>query len=562
MEIYAIFNRAADYGLPVGIALVVHDGVLKGTVTEGDIRKAIIKHGNLTARARDVMQPDPILFNVDESISDVMDRLPHELAKRNRRSKKYLSKIVFVDGDGRPARVIEYHQIWEQKVASHRHVVVVGLGYVGLTLAATLAEAGFKITGVDVDARRIEMLSRGESYIHEVGLDELVREQAGRNLEVSMEMPDYGDVFVISVGTPIEKKTRKPVLKYIHEACESVARAMKPGALVVLRSTIPIGTSRNVVKPVLEQISGLKCGLDFHLSFAPERTAEGRALKELRTLPQLIGGYDNDSLAATAAVFRDLTKTIIRLDSLEAAEMAKLINNTFRDYVFAYANQMSRIAARFNLDVEQVIRASNEGYIRDPVPLPSPGVGGPCLTKDPYIFASLSEAHGFDPVIFLHSRELNESMHGHVVSQLEAALDRAGKDIKNVSILICGLAFKGEPETGDIRDSSSLAVAKMLQKRTGKLFVHDAIAQKAEIEAQSLEFRTLPAAFEGIDVVMFLNNHKTYEKLDVFGMVRAMAEHPVVFDGWRLFHMDDILETRPSVYASLSLIRDTLGEIE
>ena len=138
----------------------------------------------------------------------------------------------------------------------------------------------------------------------------------------------------------------------------------------------------------MKKKSGLKCGIDFHFSFAPERTAEGKAIIELKTLPQIIGGINKDSVNATSAIFRDVTSSNIIVDSLESAEMVKLLNNSFRDYIFAFANKVSQIASNFNIDIVKTIRAANEGYIRDPIPLPSPGVGGPCLTKDPHIFAS------------------------------------------------------------------------------------------------------------------------------------------------------------------------------
>ena len=141
------------------------------------------------------------------------------------------------------------------------------------------------------------------------------------------------------------------------------------------------------------------------MSFAPERTAEGNALKELRSLPQIIGGIDKDSVDATAAIFRDITPIIVKVESLEAAEMVKLMNNSFRDYVFAFSNHISQIASKYNINVFDVINATNKNYPRNPIPLPSPGVGGPCLTKDPYIFASVTDNIGVESHIFNTSRK-------------------------------------------------------------------------------------------------------------------------------------------------------------
>jgi nucleotide sugar dehydrogenase len=323
---------------------------------------------------------------------------------------------------------------------------------------------------------------------------------------------------------------------------------------------VPIGTCRNYVKSRLEETSGLVCGIDFHLSFAPERTAEGKALRELRTLPQIIGGYNRDSLEATAAIFRDLTPVIVKVESLEAAEMAKLINNSFRDYVFAYANQMARIAGNFNINVVDVIKAANEGYPRDPVPLPSPGVGGPCLTKDPYIFASVAGNSDFDNDIFIRGREINEGMHQYVFDNVMQQLEGSGKTPSECRILICGLAFKGNPETGDIRNSSALEVAALFRGKVAEVLGHDPVALSAEIEEYHIKPVSIPEGFANIDAVLFLNNHKSFEKLNVFEMVRSMNGNPVIFDGWNLFRHEEIIAAKPCTYMGLSYTRSSAGK--
>lgn len=562
IDIYRIFDSAVQFGLPSGIALVVNgNGELKGTVTEGDIRRGIIRNNDIGLCVKDVMQENPICFSHELSITEILERIPGELAKRNRRSRKFLSKIVLVDENKRPIRVLDYHQLWEQRVASHRHLVVIGLGYVGLTMAVVMADAGFLVTGVEVDENRLAQLRKGNSYVHEVGLEELLKEQISKNLRVSNCIPDDGDVFIISVGTPVSKDaegTGRPNMAFLEEACNNIGTKLKHGNLVVLRSTVPVGTCRNYVMARLEQISGLVCGIDFHLSFAPERTAEGKALKELRSLPQIIGGYNKDSLEATSAVFRDLTPTIIKVESLEAAEMSKLVNNSFRDYVFAYANQIARIACEFNINVVDVIKAANEGYPRDPVPLPSPGVGGPCLTKDPYIFASVADQIGGGQDIFIKGRLINESMHEFVYTRTIEQIKYAGKKLPDCKVLICGLAFKGQPETGDIRNSSSIEIANLFRGNVKELYGYDAIAMDDEIRTYGLIPVEIPEAFSGMDAVLFLNNHKSFDKVNLFEMVRAMNDNPIIFDGWNIFRYEDIISTRPCTYLGLSFIKTSI----
>lgn len=555
-------DQAPAFNVPGGILLVVDDsGALMGTVTDGDIRRALIKNERLNLKASDIMVTNPITFPEHHSIQQILEQLVEELEKRNRKSTRFLSKIILIDNSRKPVRVLDYHQLWEQRVATHRHLCVIGLGYVGLTLALVLADEGYLVTGVDTDKSRLESLKNGESYIHEVGLQELLREQVNKNFRVSSTIPESADVFIISVGTPITTDSsgnKVPTLSYLQSAVDQIAQRLKPGNLVILRSTVPVGTCREFVKEQLEEKTGMVCGLDFHLSFAPERTAEGKALKELRSLPQIIGGYNSDSLEATAAIFREVTPTLVKVDSLESAEMAKLINNSFRDYIFSYANQMARIAAHFNINIVDVIRAANEGYPRDPVPLPSPGVGGPCLTKDPYIFAYVAEQAKLDGSIFRNGRAINIGMHEHIVRTLLLQLQRLGKSPAQSRVLICGLAFKGNPETGDLRDSTSIEVARLIQQQVPEIYGYDAVATPDDIRVTGLIPVTLPDGFKDMDAVLFLNNHKSFERLDVFAMVRVMGENPIVYDAWDMFREEDILQVRPCIYMGLSFTRSSI----
>jgi nucleotide sugar dehydrogenase len=561
-HVMKIIEDASSNDLPSGIAVIVdNEEKVVGTITDGDIRRALLSGESIDVEVSKMMNTQPIYFEETLSVREILEKLPDALLSRKRKSNRYLSKILIVDKHKTPVRILEYHELWEQKVATHRHIVVVGLGYVGLTMAVVMADAGFMVTGVEVDASKCEMLNRGESYIHEVGLQELLREQINKNFNVSTVLPADGDVYIISVGTPVinnESGKKVPILTYLKEACENIGSKLNRGNLVILRSTVPIGTCRNYVKNILEETSQMRCGIDFHLSFAPERTAEGKALKELRSLPQIIGGYNSDSLEVTAAIFRDLTPTIVKVDSLEAAEMAKLINNSFRDYIFAYSNQMAKIASAFNIDVFGVIKAANEGYVRDPVPLPSPGVGGPCLTKDPHIFASVAENVSFNPEIFINGRAINESMHEHVFQQVSKGLESIGKKLGESKLLIAGLAFKGYPETGDIRNSSAVDIAELFKNAGADLYVHDPIALISEIEEYGYKSVNLTDGFKDMDVVLFLNNHKSFEKIDVFSMVRSMNQHPIIYDGWNAFRSDEIISVRPSTYMNLSLNKTSI----
>lgn len=563
MEVLARQAGSADRGLPAGIVVVVDgDGTVRGIVTDGDIRRTVLEKGSFDIVAEDAMTTNPISFPEGSSFQEILRRLPDELESRHRRSRRFLGKILLVDACNRPVRILDYHQLWEQRVATHRHIVVIGLGYVGLTLALELAEEGLRVTGVDMDESKVQSLASGQSHVHELGINELLCEQLRGSFSVSVEIPSDGDVFIVAVGTPVKfipgEKAATPQLDILKNAIGMLAERLNRGSLVILRSTVPIGCTRNVVLPLLEEKTGMTGGRDFHLAFAPERTAEGKALEELRSLPQLIGGLNEDSVEATVALFRELTPTIVRLESLEAVEMAKLINNSFRDLVFSFANRMSQIAAEFNLDVVEVIRSANRGYPRDTVPLPSPGVGGPCLTKDPYILASsTSQQLGTD--LFEHGRLINESMHDMVADSVVEQLEALGKDPADCSVLVCGLAFKGHPETGDLRNSCSVEIADILKGAVKKVYGHDPVASAEDIAEFGIEPVGMPEGLDNMDAVMFLNNHPLYSKLNVFALVRVLKAPGIVYDGWHVFRPDEVLSVCPCVYMGLGMHRSSVG---
>jgi len=269
---------------------------------------------------------------------------------------------------------------------------------------------------------------------------------------------------------------------------------------------------------------------------------------------------NSDSVEATVALFRELTPTIVRVESLEAAEMAKLINNAFRDLIFAFSNHVAHVATHFNIDVTEVIRAANRGYPRDPVPLPSPGVGGPCLTKDPYILDSVARRAGIGPTLFALGRAVNESIHERVADDVVAQLRKVGKDPMKCTVLLCGLAFKGDPETADLRNSSALEIAGHLRGKVGALRGHDPVADAAQIQAAGITPVDLPDGFHGADAVLFLNNHRSYKKIDVYSMMRSVAAPGVLYDGWQHFRAENVLEVCPCVYMGHGFARTSVGE--
>jgi UDP-N-acetyl-D-mannosaminuronic acid dehydrogenase len=433
-------------------------------------------------------------------------------------------------------------------------VCVLGLGYVGLTLATVLSDVGYRVTGVDRDAKLIAGVNAGKPHFHEKGLEEMMK--ANSRLpqppvyQTGLPSP-CATVYVITVGTPILRPSLKPNLDYVRSATGEVAKVLRKGNLVILRSTVPVGTTRKVALPMLESTSGLKAGVDFDLAFCPERTVEGKALRELRELPQIVGGINEASRERAARLFRRSTQTIIDVGELESAEMLKIMDNTYRDVMFAYANQMALLCEGLGLDLVPLVRAANQGYNRNRIPVPSPGVGGACLSKDPYILASVCESAGVDPSLFLLGRRINESLPVHAVDRVAAALAAKGRSLQDAHVFVLGFAFKGKPETSDMRDSPTLDLVRVLRERGARVRGHDPLVPVAEIQALGVQVCELAEGFRGADAVVLMLNHTIYEEMDVSTLLEHANRPVVVIDGWHIFNPDDLAQLDGVIYGCI-----------
>lgn len=428
-----------------------------------------------------------------------------------------------------------------------KNICVIGMGYVGLTLAVVLADRGFTVTGVEAKREVAEQLSAGNPHFHEKGLAFLMQKHLGKTLHIATAMPkEPQDAFIISVGTPLDKTTKKPVMGFITNATEQVCSVLTDGALVILRSTVPVGTTRNVVKPLLG-----KTGKRYHLAFCPERTAEGNALKELRELPQIIGGLDEASVDRALDLFIKITPTTIEVPSLEAAEMVKLLNNAYRDLNFAFANEVALLCERLGLDAVEVIRASNLGYDRSNIPVPG-FVGGACLEKDPHILADCADQVGGHTPLVRDARTVNEQLPNHVAAQVAHILKDLGKNLREAKVFVSGFAFKGHPETDDLRGSLTLDLVAALRKHgIAHLTAHDFVVAPETLRQAGFEPATLAEGFREADCAIIANAHRGYSALNIGELLSAMRKPALFYDAWHLFEPSTIQTIKGMRYAAI-----------
>jgi UDP-N-acetyl-D-mannosaminuronic acid dehydrogenase len=537
-----------------GIAVVVDaDRRMLGVVTDGDIRSAILHGVDLDERVATVMTVDPIAVTNQTSPMKMYESVMQMLKGSSRMLDRGAGKVVVVDNDGRVVDVVSFLNLWQQADIKTKKIAVLGLGFVGLTLAVVLADAGFQVLGIEKQETVIASLRQGVPHFYEAGLANQLRFQVGRQLNFETGLTSSeSDVYVVAVGTPVDEK-HQPILAHIEEAARAIGRVLKPGDTVMLRSTVPVGTTRTICLPILERESGLQGGKDFSLVFAPERTIAGRALKELHTLPQIIGSLDPLGAEVAAALYREITPAIIMVDSLEAAEMVKLVNNSYRDTIFSFSNEVALVCERYQLDAFKIIDAANEGYPRDLIPQPSPGVGGVCLRKDPYLLQSTAEAQGLTPSILGRSRMINEYMPVHIFEKYLRFCQLAGRSPQETRVLLVGFAFKGWPETSDMRDSSTLELARYLRAAGVQLYGFDPVVDPAALEqVPGIVPCELVRGFEAADAVFVMNNHPSYEDWNLHALLDRMRRPALFFDGWNMFRTDDITRVAGIGYSTIS----------
>ena len=390
-------------------------------------------------------------------------------------------------------------------------VGIIGLGYVGLTLAIAAADCGADVYGIEINPHIRACLGENRAHFFEPGLDDLIAQYNGNRFRYGEQFPkDISfDLFIITVGTPLRAGEKTPNVDYVKSALQSIESVYTGSELVVLRSTVSVGTTRNIVLPYLSSLCRRNAD-QLMVGMCPERTVEGKALEELRHLPQIISGNNSQALAVGKAFFSQITPNIVPVSSLEEAELVKLYCNTYRDMTFAIGNAFCLAAQDFGVDGTSVIRRANQGYGRSNIPLPG-FVAGPCLEKDAYILTSnLSDCPSKD--LILGCRKINESLEDVVVNWVQ---QRIGPPAPNKVIVLSGLAFKGQPETSDLRGSASVYIGRKLHGLGYRLRLHDYVASIHELEMLQLGdvCTELSSACEGASLLLILNNHKKYETL-------------------------------------------------
>ena len=562
-HVMKVIEQAPQHQLPSGIAVVVSDKKeIIGVVTDGDIRTALIHGSPMDTPCHQIMTLDPIVVPSSLSHEELLPYIRRAVMRDGK--VRGIRHAIVGDQERQMVGLIDVGKLAQNSHLSYNRVAVIGLGYVGLTLALSLAESQFEVYGYDVNTVMMDNLRKGISHIHEPGIENLLQTQLAQGrfiLPTQYEELKTCQVFIIAVHTPVLGE--QVILTHLANAITDLSALLQPGSLVILRSTVRVGTNREVVQPIIESNTPSKVGKEIGLAFAPERTIQGNALAELRALPQIIGAVNEWSYELTSRIFSRLGPSIVRADSIEEAEIIKLINNAFRDLSFAFANEIALMCDSLNLDASHVIQVANSGYPRNPIAFPSPGVGGACLTKDPYI---LSASHQYQiegqQTLSKTARRINELMPQRIAERLLEALQEMGKNPAESRLLIMGIAFKGHPETNDLRGSTALDFIAIIRQSVSHIVVHDPIVPVSELIQYGLEPVTLEDGFMSADAVLIFNNHRNYALLNLNQLLTTLAQPAIFFDGWKHFSPRQIEPIAQVRYMSLGYLTPWIPQSE
>jgi UDP-N-acetyl-D-glucosamine dehydrogenase len=411
-------------------------------------------------------------------------------------------------------------------------VGVIGLGYVGLPLAVAFAEAGCDVIAVDVDARKIESLAAGESYIEDVSAEAL-KEVADRiHATTRYARLAKADAVLVCVPTPLTAN-REPDLGPLVDATQALAEVLQADQLVVLESTTYPGTTRERVAPLLEE-SGLAAGRDFHLAFSPERVDPGRTDFTLRNTPKVLGGLTEACARRAQELYGLVCDEIVRVSSPEAAELTKLLENIFRSVNIALVNELAMLTDRMGIDIWEVVDAAASkpyGFMRFE---PGPGMGGHCLPVDPFYLSWRAREFDMATEFIELAGKVNQQMPYHCVAKAQRALNDRGMPVKGARVAVIGVSYK--PGVGDVRESPALKIIELLQGLGAEVLYHDPhvpVLQEFALSSTPLEeivadadLALIVTAHPGVDHEQIARRARLV--LDLRGVTRASAGADVV----------------------------------
>lgn len=414
-----------------------------------------------------------------------------------------------------------------KKIKEKKIIVgVIGLGYVGLPLAVEKAKAGFRTIGFDVQPEKVDMVNQGENYIGDVVDDDLAKLVQTGMLRATNDFDFIKDVdfIAICVPTPLDAH-QQPDISYVKSSAAAVSKHLKKGSVVVLESTTYPGTTRELLLPILEQGSGLKCGEDFYLAFSPERVDPGNLIYKTKNTPKVVGGIGKDATEAAAAMYRAvLDGDVLEVSSPEVAEMEKILENTYRNVNIGLVNELAMLCQKMGINVWEVIDAAKTKPYGFQAFYPGPGLGGHCIPLDPYYLSWKAREYGFHTSMIESAMMINDRMPEYCAERVEKVLNRFQKALNGSKILVLGVAYKQDID--DYRESPAIRVIWELERNCAEVDYFDPWIKQykdgGSIHSGLKEIS--PQIIQGYDIVVITTAHTNVD----YKMVQENAK--AVFD--------------------------------
>ena len=418
-------------------------------------------------------------------------------------------------------------------------VGIIGLGYVGLPLAVEFAKAGIRVTGFEIDEKRVKILNSGRSYIQDVPTRELrglVRDGYLRATTDFAELKKM-DAIDICVPTPL-RKTKDPDVSFIVAALKEITPRLRRGQLVVLESTTYPGPTHELLRPQLEE-KGFRAGRDFYLAFSPERIDPGNPVYQTRNIPKVVGGCTPNCTKAAAALYAKVVNRVVPVSSTQVAEMVKLLENTFRSVNIGLVNEIALMSDKMKIDVWEVIDAAATKPFGFMPFYPGPGLGGHCIPVDPFYLSWKARQSGFEARFIELAGQINGSMPYHVGSRVAEALNSRNRSVRGAKVLILGVAYKADID--DVRESPSLDLIEILEKQGAHVSYVDPYVPAIHHGGKRLQAKRLtPAVLRGADCVVIATAHKVFDYPMISRHARTIVDSRNAMKGrrtrgiWRL----------------------------
>ena len=390
---------------------------------------------------------------------------------------------------------------------------IIGLGYVGLPLAIEFCRAGYRVTGFDIDGKKVAMLREGRSYIRHIDASALAREADGRfTATTDFSRLAEMDCILICVPTPLNRN-REPEMAYVFNTTESIARYLRRGQLIVLESTTYPGTTDGDMRVILEK-SGLKAGEDFHLAFSPEREDPNNRDFSVRTIPKIVGGYTAQCLEAAIALYSRIVERTVPVSSTRVAEAAKLLENIYRAVNIALVNELKMLFDRMGVDVWEVVEAARTKPFGFQAFYPGPGLGGHCIPIDPFYLTWKAREYGFHTKFIELAGEINTAMPDFVVLKVMKALNDRGRTVRGSRVLMLGLAYKANVD--DDRESPSYRLMEKLEELGAVVSYHDPYIPVVRPSREYSKFagrKSVPIGSD-YDLILIATAHDEFRHVD------------------------------------------------